>query len=153
MKKTFVALLLIALISGQEIQDFERKLEEKELKKKDHPRLLEAISVTTIVISTVIGVTITYILNTVYDKIKYELTNSNTVDTYNEDGKGRWLSNIEDGYVMSAYYHKTKRHSATCNGGFLGGGQIRAEAPAGSWAIALCKAGISGRKTYWNTLE
>ena len=34
MKKTFVALLLIALISGQEIQDFERKLEEKELKKK-----------------------------------------------------------------------------------------------------------------------
>ena len=34
MKKTFVALLLIALISGKEIQDFERKLEEKELKKK-----------------------------------------------------------------------------------------------------------------------
>ena len=88
MKKTFVALLLIALISGQEIQDFERKLEEKELKKKDNPRLLEAISVTTIVISTVIGVTITYILNSVYDKIKYQLTNSNTVDTYNEDGKG-----------------------------------------------------------------
>ena len=153
MKKTFIALLLIALISGQEIQDFERKLEEKEIKKKDKPRLLEVISVTTIIVSTVIGVSVTYILNTVYNKIYYELTNSNTVDTYNENGKGRWLSNIKDGYVMSAYYHETKRHSATCNGGTLGGGQIRAVAPAGSWAIALCAAGISGRKTFWNTLE
>ena len=153
MKKSFIALLLIALISGQEIQDFEKKLEEKEITKNNKQRMLEAISVTTIIVSTVIGVSVTRILNIVYDKIYYELTHSNTVDTYNENGKGRWLSNIKDGYVMSAYYHETKRHTATCNGGSFGGGQIRAVAPAGSWAIALCKAGIAGRKTYWNTLE
>ena len=153
MKKSFIALLLIALISGQEIQDFEKKLEEKEITKNNKQRMLEAISVTTMIVSTVIGVSVTRILNIVYDKIYYELTHSNTVDTYNENGKGRWLSNIKDGYVMSAYYHKTKRHTATCDGGLFGGGQIRAEASAGSWAIALCKAGIAGRKTYWNTLE
>ena len=153
MKRIFIALFLISLIAGQEIQTFDTKLKEKEIMEEEEPVLKEAVTITTILLTAAIGATVTFILNKVYDKIYFHLTNSNCIDTYNDSGNGRWLSNIKDGWVMSAYYHKTKRHTATCNGGTLGGGQIRAEAPAGSWAIALCKAGISGRKTYWNTLS
>ena len=73
-------------------------------------------------------------------------------DTYLEDGDARWISNIKGGYVISMYWHKYKRHSATCNGGFGGSKQTRAIAPAGYWAIAICKAGIAGKKTYYNNL-
>ena len=153
MKRIFIALFLISLIAGHEIQVFDDKLKEKEIMEKEEPVLKEAIAITTIIVTAAITCTVSFILTKVYEKIYYQLTNSNCVDTYNENGNGRWISNIKDGYVMSAYFHKTKRHTATCNGGTLGGGQIRAEASAGNWAIALCKAGVSGRKTYWNTLS
>ena len=152
MKKIFITLFLICLITGQEVQVLDTKLKDKEIMEEEEPVLKEAITITTILVTAAIGATVTFILNKVYDKIYYHMTNSNTIDTYNENGNGRWLSNIKDGYVMSAYYHKTKTHTATCDGGLLGGGQIRAKADPGQWAIALCKAGISGRKTYWNTL-
>ena len=151
MNKIFIALFLITLVSGHEVQELNTKLKKK--MEEEDPILKEPISITTIIITTAIGVTVTFVLNKVYEKINYRLTNSNTVDTYNENGHGRFLSNIQDGYVMAAYYHDTKKHSATCDGGFLGGGQIRAIAGPGQMAIALCKAGVSGRKTYWNILE
>lgn len=153
MKRIFIALFLISLIAGQEIQVLDTKVKEKEIVEEEDPVLKEPITITTIIVTAVIGTTVTYILNKVYDKIYFHLTNSHVIDTYNENGKGRWLSNIKDGYVMSAYYHETKRHTATCQGGVLGGGQIRAEAGPKQWAIALCKAGISGRKTFWNVLS
>ena len=152
MRKLFLAFFLITLIVGNEIHEIDKKFEENKAE-EDEPILKEPITIATIIVSAAIGATVTFILTKVYEKIYYHLTNSNTVDTYNENGKGRWLSNIKDGYVMSAYFHKTKRHTATCDGGFLGGGSIRATAGPGQWAIAACKAGISGKKTYWNVLE
>ena len=86
------------------------------------------------------------------NKAYYLITEGYFKDTLLEDGNARWVSNIKGGYVVSMYWHKTRRHSATCNGGFLGGGQKRVIAPAGHWAIAYCKAGVSGRKTYHNNL-
>ena len=162
MKRTFFALLLIALIAGQEVNEVKKKIEEaKTLEETKAIEVTKAIeekpelkfAVTTIILTSVISVTVGFVLTKVFEKIHYQLTVGYTVDTYNENGKGRWLSDIKDGVVMSAYYHKTKKHSATCQGGFGGGGQIRAIAPAGQWAIALCYAGISGRKTFWNVLE
>ena len=153
MKKIFIALFLISLIAGQEIQVLDTKLKDKEIVEDEEPLLKEPVTITVIILTAAITATVTFLLDKVFDKIYFHLTNSNTIDTYNENGNGRWLSNIKDGYVMSAYFHKTKRHTATCDGGFLGGGQIRAEADPGKWAIALCKAGISGRKTYWNTIS
>ena len=69
---------------------------------------------------------------------------------FKDNGNGKFISNIKNGYVVSMYFHKTKVHTATCDGGVLGGGTISAIADPGEWAIAYCKAGISGRRTYYN---
>ena len=155
MKKSVVALLLIALIAGKDIQEFGVKSERDENIRKNDITLKEPITISTLgfVVKAAITITVARILDIVYDKIYYRLTHSNIVDTFNEDGKGHWYSDLGDDYVLSAYYHETKKHSATCDGGFLGGGQERKEADAGKWAFAVCHAGISGRKTYWNVLE
>lgn len=153
MKKIFIALFLISLIAGHEVQVFDTKKKEKEIMEEEEPVLKEPITITTIILTALITASVTYLCNKIYDKITYSLTHSYFIDTYNENGKGRWLSNIKDGYVISAYFHETKRHSATCQGGTLGGGQIRAIAGPKQWAIAICKAGISGRKTFWNVLS
>ena len=92
----------------------------------------------------------------VAELLKWAGTTFNSKEVYTErqdTADERFISYLGDGKITACYFHKTKRHTATCNGGTLGGGQIRAEASAGNWAIALCKAGVSGRKTYWNTLS
>ena len=155
MKKSVIALLLIALIAGKDIQEYGVKSERDASIRKDNIILKEPITISTLgfIVKAAITITVTRILNIVYDKIYYRMTHSNTVDTFNEDGKGHWISNLGDDYVLSVYCHETKKHSATCDGGFLGGGQKRKIGEAGECAFALCKAGISGRKTYWNVLE
>ena len=61
----------------------------------------------------------------------------------------RFISKIGDGKVCSMFYHPSKRHSATAQGG-LGGGNAKSEANAGEWAIAICNVGVSGAKTFYN---
>jgi hypothetical protein len=84
--------------------------------------------------------------NTLNQSIKI----SNFKKLYKDNGNGLWYSYIENNYVFSLYYHKTKVHTATCDGGLFGGGEISSIGSPGEWAIAYCRAGISGRKTYYN---
>ena len=67
-----------------------------------------------------------------------------------EVGGGVFVSAIRGNEVVAAYYHPSKYHSATAVGGIGGGGTVKSSAGAGKWAIAYSKAGISGRKTYYN---
>jgi hypothetical protein len=97
---------------------------------------------------------LSYLKEKLAEKLSYEVVQGNFRDTILENGKARFISNIQGGYVISMYWHKTKRHSATCKGGFLSSNeQKRTIAKAGEWAVAYCKAGIGGRKTYYNDLE
>lgn len=156
MKKIFIALFLISLVFGEEIQVFNSKLvaeKEEEIILKN-PALAE---IGGFILEEVAKATIYYITIKILEKIGTSISSSlintsNFKDTYFENGRARWLSNIQDGYVISAYYHSTRSHSATCDGGILGGGKKSITADAGEWAIAFCKAGISRRKTYYNNL-
>ena len=51
---------------------------------------------------------------------------------------------------MILFFLCIKVHTATCDGGLFGGGEISSLGEPGEWAIAYCRAGISGRKTYYN---
>jgi hypothetical protein len=53
--------------------------------------------------------------------------------------------------MQDMLYHPTKKHSATADGGTGGGGQVRSIAEAGQSAIAISKAGVANRKTYYNS--
>ena len=70
-----------------------------------------------------------------------------------EVGGGLFVSSTSGSEVIAAYYHPTKKHSATANGGLFGGGIIKSIAEPGEWAIVGTKAGIKGRKTSWNVKE
>ena len=67
-----------------------------------------------------------------------------------EVGGGLFVSSTSGSEVIAAYYHPTKKHSATANGGLFGGGQVRSIASAGNWAVARSSSGMLGRKTFWN---
>ena len=65
---------------------------------------------------------------------------------------GRFISSMGGGQMMAAFFHPTKRHSATC----MHGDKVKARSvkDAGKWAIA--KSGtsiIGGNKTKYNVLE
>ena len=62
-----------------------------------------------------------------------------------EKNGGILVSGISEGYVISAFNHPNKKHSATANGGILGGGVVKSTAPAGIWAVAWTKAGVKTR--------
>lgn len=61
---------------------------------------------------------------------------------------GTWLSG--DGNVMSAFYHPTKKHSASTIGKL---GTKRSVAEAGKWAVSIQTRGAFGNKAFYNTLE
>ena len=158
MKKIAIVMFLISLVIGQKIQQFDLKLKEKIKNEQNKGDIIlkDPISLETvgeIIIKAAISVTIAFISNKIYEAIYYKFTYRYFVDTYLEEGKARWVSNIKEGWVVSAYYHDDVKHSATCHGGLGGGGQIRVIAGPGVWAVAYCKAGISGRKTFYNNLE
>ena len=65
---------------------------------------------------------------------------------------GRFISSMANGQMMAAFFHPTKRHSATC----MHGDNIKSRSikNAGKWAIA--KSGTSllgGNKTKYNVLD
>ena len=70
-------------------------------------------------------------------------------DTRFDDG-GRFISVQKDGQVISAYYHPTRRHSATAQSG-LTQARETASAPAGLWAVATIPSGVTGHdRTFYN---
>lgn len=66
-------------------------------------------------------------------------------------GGGVFVSSMTGDYVVAAYYHPSKSHSATADGGTLGGGVAKSTASKGRWAVAYSSQGIANRKTYYST--
>jgi hypothetical protein len=54
-----------------------------------------------------------------------------------------------NGQVVSAYYHPTKKHSATTKGKL---GVKRSVANGGKWAVSKQTKGLFGNKAYYNNL-
>lgn len=63
---------------------------------------------------------------------------------------GRFVSSMGNGQMMAAFFHKTRRHSATC----CHGDEIKAKSikDGGKWAIAKAPKALFGNKTYYNVL-
>ena len=93
-------------------------------------------------------VDINTLVNQIGSVIKAALNRSNFCNQVQKDG-GRFVSAVNGNQVVAAYYHPSKFHSATADGGIGGGGAVRSTANAGEWAVAVSSAGIGGRKTYY----
>ena len=163
MKRIIITIFLISLVTTKEFVDINTKIKNVVQNRKDENKLrkLNPASVGTIRVKEVINILIGYLAgklidamaekfkepkSTLYESIKI----SNFKKLYKDNGNGLWYSYIENDFVFSLYYHKTKVHTATCDGGLFGGGEISSLGEPGEWAIAYCRAGISGRKTYYN---
>ena len=153
MKKLIVVIFLISLTLCEEVREFDEKLKYKINKDEVNIQSVTLAVVGGFILKAAASYAIGLICEKIFDKIHYRVTQGYMRDSFLENGRAHWVSNIKDGYVFSLYWHKTKRHSATCVGGLLGGGQKRVIANAGEYAVAYCKAGVSGRKTFYNNLE
>ena len=163
MKRIFITIFLISLVATKEFEDINTNIKNDIQFKKDENELrkLSAAAVGTLILKKAIDIFIGYLVGKMIDAMVDNLKESrstlnesmqvsNFKKLYKDNGNGLWYSYIENNWVVSMYYHKTKTHTATCDGGILGGGEISALAGPGEWVIAYCKAGISRRKTYFN---
>ena len=162
MKKLIIAIFLISLVANKEILEINSNIREIKGKvQKNNLRKLMAAGFGTVVFKEVGKFLLSYVLSKLVDAMVDKFKESRSVlnasfkpshftQLYKDGGDGLFISYIENDYVVSMYYHKTKMHTATCDGGILGGGTISALGSPGEWAIAFCKAGISRRRTYYN---
>jgi hypothetical protein len=71
------------------------------------------------------------------------------------DNGGIWYSSVQNGLVISAYYHPTKYHTATAQRVAVLFGTIRKQAKSragpGKWAVAVVSKGLGVGHTYYNT--
>lgn len=67
--------------------------------------------------------------------------------------EGRWISFINEKYVISAYFHPTKRHSATVMNGFIKKNISKVLKEKGEWAIAYIPKTLFFNKAYYNIHE
>lgn len=162
MKRIIITIFLISLVTTQEFADINTKIKNAIKNKNENKvrKLLAATAGSLIIekgIDIIKGYLISKLIDAMVDKFKEKRDNLNKIfleskfkKLYKDNGNGLWISYFENDYVVSMYYHKTRIHTATCDGGLFGGGEISTIGSAGEWAIAYCKAGISGRKTYYN---
>ena len=68
-------------------------------------------------------------------------------------GIERFIVSFHGELLISAYYHKNKSHSVTCNGCISSNGSIKSIASKGKWAVAFFKTGDSTKSAIYNTLE
>lgn len=162
MKQIFILFLLITSIFAQTSEAIESEKQLVEIAKStelmpleedgDEEQRKNALPVIlAFVLKGIASAVIGEIVKRVFDYAQQRITRGNFLKTSPPDG-GVWYSNIQDGMVCSTYYHPTKRHTASAEGGALGGGFVRSTANAGEWACACSVAGLWGRKTYYNVL-
>ena len=135
MKTRFIILLLLSLVIG------------KEFPENDDDVILRATAVGGLQFKGSITTDIKTIYSTIMTYTGILLTLAPDQDYKTSENKGRFASKIENGYVISMYFHATKKHYAICDGGFMGGGYYKKEAKPGEWAVAYCKAGLGWRKS------
>lgn len=66
--------------------------------------------------------------------------------------EGRWIFLLTENYVISAYFHPTKTHSATVINGFFIKNKLRVIKEKGKWAISYLPRTLFFNKTYFNIL-
>ena len=64
------------------------------------------------------------------------------------DGLGKFWRSTNETYIIAAYYHPSKKHSAIANGGTNGGGLAKIPAKGGEWAVAYSKRGFFNTSIY-----
>ena len=139
MKVAYIILFLLSLVIGKEIHE------------NDDDIILKSSSVGGLTFAGSITTSVSTIYNYIKSQTSISLSGGTNSD-YNTDGdNGRFISKIGSGYVVAIYFHKTKYHHASCNGGSFGGGSYRTNAAAGQWAVAFCKSGFTGKKTYYGS--
>ena len=85
-----------------------------------------------------------------------EAINSQSASTSSPHPGSLWITSLDGkfgtwkGMVVSAYYHPTKKHTATTEGKL---GVKRSVAEPGQWAISTQTRGLFGNKCYYNTLD
>lgn len=62
---------------------------------------------------------------------------------------GLFISMMEDGKMMAAYWHPTRRHSATCVHDWIREVQ-KAYSDPGYWAVAVTNTPLMGAKTFYD---
>ncbi len=135
MKTKFIILILLSLVMGKGIQE------------NDDDIILRANPLGGLKFKGSITTSINTIYSTImtYTGILIKLAPDEDYQT--SENKGRFASKIENGYVISMYFHQNKKHYAICDGGFMGGGYYKQDAEPGEWAVAYCKAGYGWRKS------
>lgn len=66
--------------------------------------------------------------------------------------EGRWISVMTPNYTISAYFHPTKKHSATVINGFFFKTISRVIEEKGKWAIAYLPRALFFNRTKYNVL-
>ena len=163
MKRIIITIFLISLITTKEFVDINTKIKNVIQNRKvgNKLRKLNPAAAGTLIVKEILEILLGYLVGKMIDAmvdkfkepkntLKESIKVKNFKKLYKDNGNGLWYSYIENNYVVSMYYHKTKIHTATCDGGLFGGGEISSLGEPGEWAIAYCRAGISGRKTYYN---
>ena len=133
MKTIYIVLVLLSLVIG------------KEIKENDDNIILKASLVGGFAFAGTISTSVSTIFN--YIRSQAGIYFSGGPDSDHYFGNARFITKVGNGYVISVYFDKNKKHHASCDGGVLGGGSYTKHANAGQWAVAFCKAGIAGRKT------
>ena len=164
MKRIIIAILLISLAATKEFSEINKKIKGAIQNRKDENdklRKLSAAGIGSLIVKEGMDIIKSYLIGKLIDAIVLNLNEkmkslqksfreSKFTKLYKDSGNGCFISYIESDYVVSMYYHKTKMHTATCDGGVMGGGVTSALGNPGEWAIAYCKAGYMRRKTYYN---
>ena len=68
-------------------------------------------------------------------------------------GIDRFIASFYGEFLISAYYHKNKSHSVTCNGCISSNGSIKSIASKEKWALTFYKTGDSTKSSIYNSLE
>ena len=140
MKTKYIILVLLSLVIGKEIQE------------NDDDIILKASGTGGLFFKGTITTSVSTIYNNIKSQAGINLSGGTEADYNTDGGNGRFISKTGDGYVVSIYFHKNKKHYASCDGGMFGGGNTRAYASAGQWAVAYCKAGWAGKKANYGEI-
>lgn len=92
----------------------------------------------------------------IFEKIDNKLSSPEALGIqYKDEEKegGRWLSLISEKYLISAYYHPTKRHSASVTNGFIKTNKSRVSKREGEWAIAFLPTTLFFNRPFYSVLD
>ena len=140
-------LLLFCLIifAQAEIVEKQENVPENIPQTLEEPRELKGAG-KGITLDLAINVDVNKLLEQVFSAAKKAFTKPPSTSyqvRYPDGSNSRWISAQYNGLVISAYYHKTKWHSASVQSGAIIKKKYRSEAPKGQWAVAFCDSDTS----------